>query len=111
MQYGFEDRDLICSLMDLGRDNFDFLGDVYIEHQVVDSLSSLERKMEEQGCFTAPIYAKRFMVAYKKTQYWWFDSREHGNLHNMLLSFLKLPRAWVSSNADRIYSAILFRLH
>lgn len=101
VRYGFEDRDLICSLIDLDRSNFDFLGDVYIEHQVEDSLSSLERKMEELGSFTAPIYAKRFLSEYKTTQYWWFDSRVHGYIYNKLLSLLKLPRSWISSNADK----------
>lgn len=100
--YGFEDRDLISSLIASGCSSFCFLEDVSADHYVEDSLSSLEAKMKEAACFTAPVYSGRFLKNYRKSQYWWFDSRVHGRVYNIFLSILLLPRFCVSAISRRV---------
>lgn len=101
--YGFEDKDLINSLVEVGKAKFTFLEDVNATHKVIDSLTALGRKMNVAGKLSAPVYFNRFPDHYKDTIYWWFDSRVHGRLYNLLLSVITIPGRLICSSSSRLF--------
>lgn len=89
-RYGFEDRDLIQNLRATIGIKPLFLPDVYATHSPPRSLQGILNKASESGASSAKVYSNRFPVHYRKTGYWFFDSRQHGRAHNVLMAFLWL---------------------
>jgi glycosyltransferase involved in cell wall biosynthesis len=77
IRYGFEDRDLVQSLINLERISPMFLEDVYASHGTPGSIESVMTKATESGEFSAQIFSSRFPEYYRNTGYWFFDAREH----------------------------------
>lgn len=89
-RYGFEDRDLIQNLRAKVGIKPLFLPDVYATHSPPTSVQSVLKKASESGSSSARIFANRFPDYYRKTGYWFFDSRQHSRPYNIFMAFLWL---------------------
>lgn len=82
-RYGFEDRDLIQSLISSVHFSPLFLEDVYASHSPPSSLASVIRKAVDSGGFSSQIFARRFPGCYRDMSYWFFDARQHSFLYSV----------------------------
>lgn len=74
--YGFEDRDLIATLIQKNA-VMHYSPDLIVRHDVEMNLLGVCKKMEEAGQYTAGIFAKKFPDIYKTMVFSRFDIREH----------------------------------
>lgn len=80
-RYGFEDRDLIQSLFSSGEVSTVFLPSVYAVHSAPTGLEGILTKSRESGASSSLIFSRRFPDCYRKSSYWYFDSRKHSSIY------------------------------
>jgi|GEM_PF-673176 len=75
--YGFEDRDLLCRLLEQGR-RIVYRPDLAVLNEDQPSVVSLARKMEAAARDSARVFHLRHPVAYRRSVYFRLDARLHG---------------------------------
>lgn len=97
--YGFEDRDLIASLLPLNmRLHYD--PEAAVLHAARTSVAALCRKMEESGRYTAAVFQKRHPAIYRDMKFAQVDVRTAGSVVRALSPLLAaggLPVQWLVS--------------
>jgi predicted glycosyltransferase involved in capsule biosynthesis len=88
VRYGFEDRDLVQSLINSVDISPLFLDDVSAAHSTPNDIKGIMAKAVESGEFSAKIFSLRFPTFYRSTGYWFFDSREHSSAYCLPLTLI-----------------------
>lgn len=95
--YGFEDRDLINSLLERFPDlKIRFLSDLYAYHEPENDVEVLTSKMYKAGRYTSRIYKERFHEKYRCSQYYFMDYYEKNFLQAHVMECLVLAISFVS---------------
>jgi glycosyltransferase involved in cell wall biosynthesis len=122
--YGFEDRDLIATLIKKNAKMY-YSPELIVRHDVEMTLAGVCKKMEEAGQYTSRIFANKFPGIYKTMVFSHFDLREHPILLKMpsLFLFAILPPLiksfdkillvewipkWLSHFGVKIFSSLAF---
>lgn len=71
--YGFEDKDIIATLIDK-KYKICYAPEIIAIHKDHIKLNVVCAKMEQSGQFSAPHFAQKHSVYYKKMRYAWFDT-------------------------------------
>lgn len=104
-RYGFEDRDLLIRLADIG--DIAWAEDAAIRHLGVPSLAEVSRKMMVAGAFSAEHFSRRHPAAYRALGYAAIDARLHPWLRFVALTLGRLP-ATIAPFLDRWLERIPF---
>jgi glycosyltransferase involved in cell wall biosynthesis len=122
--YGFEDRDLIATLIKK-KAIMKFSPDLVVRHDVEITLLNVCRKMEEAGQYTARLFANKYPRIYSEMLFSHFDINEHPYLLKipLLFAIMILPLMvkkidklleveclpkWISYSLIKIFSALAF---